>query len=156
MMNLGMNKNWKGGVMKNRRWKLKREFPVPAEFLEPAYHLREYEGKEIFLEESTHENDLCISVHCGYYFPISWLTEIKEPLSFCEWDKINRESPISVEEYNDRQDIWNACLENQKLGIVVDEKKDTEAFKEWVNKQLKSPDNIALWKAALAYARGIL
>ena len=99
----------------------------------------------------------------------SWLTEIKEPLSFEEWNKSKNIEWVEIiangEDGNiSLKDVWNACLENQKLG-VVDEEKDHEAFKKFntctnlilgekefvMNSTLRS-----VWSAALKYARGNL
>ncbi len=106
----------------------------------------------------------------------SWLTEIKEPLSFEEWDKTEYEN-VTDPEYthnmkkgnlyqlkrSSRKEGWNAALENQKLR-VVDHDKDVEALDKLLDDigAISGPCHnpkvetvIKVWKAALKYARGI-
>ena len=86
----------------------------------------------------------------GDFHTFGWLTEIKGPLSFDEWDKscpsvvpssLNYQIPQSeLDKFVDlhRRLGWNACLENQKLEkeikpscpLYVDYEKSCSAFKE--------------------------
>ena len=94
----------------------------------------------------------------------TWLTEIKEPLSFEEWDKENFSQDgmglYPIEDVKKRKAHrkagWNACLENQKLG-VVDEEADHQAMVNYLETlQSGQPANTRLtWNAALKYARGL-
>lgn len=97
----------------------------------------------------------------------SWLTEIKEPLSFEEWDqskygKISEHSEmlVTTKYINEQQRMhrekgWNASRENDKIGVVVDEEKDEEAFYNFCATFRSNPnDPFVFWTAALKFARG--
>ena len=94
--------------------------------------------------------------------PKSWLTEIKEALSFEEWYRIDsvNENPISREEFVNREKIWNAAIENYKLGQDVDEVKDDEMLQQILKNFEFRTEATAytksewVWNAALKYARG--
>jgi len=95
-----------------------------------------------------------------------WLTEVKENLTFGEWDELDRrgESPIMLKEYEDRERAWNAALENNKPESLFDEKLDKKAFSEFCDKnnvvtgrimeEITTDTVICIWNAALKYARG--
>ena len=109
---------------------------------------------------------------------IGWLTEIKGPLNFEEWDKLQGYPEVGevTESKNlihlsysvfcsalkhDRESTWNACLENQKLG-VVDEEKDRKKFESALFKFSNKDEETAVytksewvWFCALKYARGL-
>ena len=61
------------------------------------------------------------------------------------------------------RDAWNACLENQKLGVVVDGREDQLRFSAWHNyfignNSIPTKEFVlrsTIWNAALKYARGI-
>ena len=93
---------------------------------------------------------------------LDFLTEIKEPLSFEEWFKIEwDQDPLDVdakvkEEFRLwSRDSWNACLENQKLGVVVDEEKDRQAHLSFLD-EFENGDCsfFEIWQGALKYERG--
>jgi len=139
-----------------KRYRLNIKYPVHKKFLTPAYLLREYEGEEINILESTHVDNVCISYKCGYYFPESWLTEIKESLSFEEWDKSQRLPEFVSSSYrHDREITWNAAIENYKLSHDITEEKDMHAYLAFTtnlsNNDFSYQD---VWIAALKYARG--
>lgn len=115
-----------------KKFRLKIQYPVSEAFLDPAYLLRKFEGKEITVVESTHDGDVSISKECGYYFPTGWLTEIKESLSFEEWYKrMYRGLNYPDGHHLSCRDAWNAALMNQKqCPLYVDYKKSCSALKE--------------------------
>lgn len=100
-----------------------------------------------------------------------WLTEIKEPLSFDEWFKneaFTEGLDLSTDEHKSlemwTEDSWNACLENQKLGVVVDEEADIEAFRLWHNRVVGTSPCLSdseyafrksLWLCGIRHARGL-
>lgn len=89
--------------------------------------------------------------------PKSWLTEIKEPLTKQEAWEDCKES-IKEEIFKSQgwyfYKGWEACLKNQKLGQVVDEKNDYQEFLNFV-KEHSTYSDIDTWKAALKHARGL-
>lgn len=93
----------------------------------------------------------------------SWLTEIKEPLTHGEWFKnaypgFHDDSfdwkKDQVDKFGSTLQGWEACLKNQKLGQVVDEKNDYQEFLNFV-KEHSTYSDIDTWKAALKHARGL-
>ena len=90
---------------------------------------------------------------------IGWLTEIKEPLSFEEWHSMNKpdldEAGMDCVSTKQVGIIWDAAIENQKLG-VVDEEADKKAYENFMDKQdCGCFVTSGLWNAALKYARGL-
>ncbi|MCK5611248.1 hypothetical protein KAR91_55775 [Candidatus Pacearchaeota archaeon] len=76
-----------------------------------------------------------------YHLMSQWLTEIKEPLTVSEWHKENSDILNEIGDVVTTQQvglIWNSALENQKLGLVVDEEKDIKAFHKWHMKEVGS------------------
>lgn len=114
----------------------------------------------IFGEAESSKNDtrLMHFDNAGYFeIKRSWLTEIKEPLTMQEaWEKYSAGTlPLAEQESFDGG--WISCLENQKLGVVVDEEKDLNALKDFLEnyEQLLPAEPSELWLAALKYARGL-
>lgn len=103
----------------NKKYRLKIIYPINEELFAMVEDFRrdKLDGKII----NSRENNI-------NFIPKSWLTEIKEPLSFEEW---NKETLIQNNElmtaYDHRKLAWNACLENQKLSSELKK----ENFKEW-------------------------
>lgn len=121
------------------------------------------ENIEIAASLKFYDNKTCEKVEGGYKFSDvnfisqdiikdSWLTEIKVPLTFEEWYRIDslNEGPISREDFEYREKIWNAALENQKIGLV-DKEKDAQAHKKFLDETdiFVEP---RLWDFTLKYA----
>jgi len=96
--------------------------------------------------------------------PKSWITEIKEVLSFEEWlngdgtgKNVRAENPVWL-----AQDAWNAAIENYKLSQEPSEEKDNTALSklhdeinDFTRPSLSFKESIEyIWHNALKYARG--
>ncbi len=99
--------------------------------LDAAYHLSQVDGEIGHIENEDLE-DIIFGSTTHYYFiaiPESWLTEIKEPLSFGEWEKnykpIDHWASLGS---GDLLNSWNAAIENYKLSQKVDKVKDEQSY----------------------------
>jgi len=108
-----------------KKYRLKINYSeITEENFEVAQRLREGNADgDILMEGSVTSNSgLTHSYKVPDDIPKSWLTEIKEPLSFEEWNK--EEYPLQAHpsaRLLENKKIWNAAIENYKLSQDVDE-----------------------------------
>lgn len=100
--------------------------------------------------------------------PKSWLTEIKEPLSFEEFFELENDKNPSRMEYTNPaaktygKFTWKAAIENYKLSLGDDQKTLSKLHDEITSFTGPMQEDISLstgtveyiWEAALKYARG--
>jgi hypothetical protein len=150
-----------------KKYRLEIVFPVSEENFSMAHWIKQAELN----------NKTCILKDGAYIFNIEdgeevapkieqddinhdWLTKIKEPLSVGEWHSMNKptldEAGMDCVSTKQVGIIWNAALENQKLGDV-DEESDHQAMVNYLETlQSGQPANARLiWNNALKHARDI-
>ena len=153
-----------------KKYRLKIKWPIAENELNLALFIRQNDEENTIIDSSRIDN-----FYKGTGVPESWLTEIKEPLSFEEWDRINyiestdpqdttlRQCKINKNNRDHRKIGWSACLENQKPAHEPDHLEDTENFlRAQVNYEKcdlypgahTHQMRAWFWNAALAYARG--